>query len=229
MIIPQRNPYFPNPDIQTWLVDFDETLAIGSLTWALQYGFPKFSREHQLNYDEDRVQQIMLLLQERSRQEPDTPALLTALFDMMNWPRSLQNQFLADLRSSYHPVLFEDTLPFLEKLHKDRRRVYIVSNNKRTPEHMKLLHIDEYINGVFTPHICPNTQPKPHSSLWEYITKQEIEIDPQTTGVIGDDPWADGAFAETCDLPCWIVDRTKRFSKMYAQKPYHWVKSLQEI
>ncbi|MBA3868867.1 MAG: HAD family hydrolase [Anaerolineae bacterium] len=219
----------PTHIVETWLVDFDETLAVGSLTWALQNAFPTFIQEHQLKYDQERLQQVMLSLQERSRQEPDTPTLLAALFEKMAWPQDLQNQFLTDLRSSYHPTLFEDTIPFLEQLRNHNRRVYIVSNNKRTPDHVNLLGINEYINGVFTPHACPDTQPKPHSSLWEFIKKQQKEIDPQKTAIIGDDPWADGAFADVCGLPCWIVDRQQRFLKMYPQRDYHWVTSLQDI
>lgn len=229
MIASSKNTPFPQREIRTWLIDFDETLAVGSLTWALQYAFPKFIHDYQLEHDEVRLQQTMLALQERSRQEPDTPTLLAALFEKMDWPHSLQEQFLSDLRSSYRPILFADTQPFLERLAHNNRRVYVVSNNKRTPDHVKLLGLEEFINGVFTPHSCPDTQPKPHSSLWEYITKQHTEIDPHTTGIIGDDPWADGAFAEKCGLPCWIVDRAKRFSIMYEHKPYHWVKSLQDI
>jgi FMN phosphatase YigB (HAD superfamily) len=224
-----NNINIPISDVQTWLVDFDETLAYGNLTWVLQHSIPKFVQEYELNYDEVHLQQVMLLLQERGRQNPDTLLLLTALFEMMEWPPSLQNQLLANLRSNYRPILFDDTLPFLEQLRTDNCHVYIVSNNKRTPEHLQLLRIHEYISGVFTPHNCPGTQPKPHSSLWTYIMAQEVEIDPQTTAIVGDDPWTDGGFAESCSLSCWIVDRMKRFSKMYSQRPYHWVQSLLDI
>jgi FMN phosphatase YigB (HAD superfamily) len=225
----QSELHSPKFNVRTWLVDFDETLATGNLTWALQYTIPKFTQEYQLNYDEKQLGQIILVLQERSRQYPDTPTLLTALFDMMEWPHSLQNQFMTDLRSSYRPVLFEDTLPFLKQSRKDGRAVYVVSNNKRTPEHVNLLQLDGYIEGIFTPHTCANTKPKPHISLWRYITERHIEIDPQTTAIIGDDPWADGAFADACGIPCWIIDRTKRFAQMYPEKPYHWIQSLQDI
>jgi FMN phosphatase YigB (HAD superfamily) len=188
-----------------------------------------FVRKHQLTYDETHLQETMLVLQERGRQNPDTASLLMSLFEMMHWPANLQNQFLDDLRSSYRPTLFEDSLPFLQQLRINKHRVYVLSNNKRTPEHVHFLNLDEYIEGVFTPHICPNTQPKPHPSLWKFVLAQYPDIDPQETRVIGDDPWSDGVFAESCDLPCWILDRSNRFSYMYSDKRYHWVTSLLAI
>jgi FMN phosphatase YigB (HAD superfamily) len=217
----------PNP--RTWLIDFDETLASGNLTQVFQHTFPKFIQENQLTYDKGRLGQVMLALQERARQQPDTEMLLSALFEEMEWPSDLKYQFLEDIRSNTRPNLFEDALPFLEQLREQNNRVYVVSNNKRTPDHVRLLGIEVYIDGVFTPHSCPDTQPKPHNSLWNYITAQNTEIDIATTSVIGDDPWSDGAFAEACGLPCWIVDRMSRFSHMYHQKPYRWVQSLLEI
>jgi FMN phosphatase YigB (HAD superfamily) len=214
--------------VQTWLVDFDETLAVGSLTWVLGY-FPKFVHMHQLDADNARLQQVMLVLQERGRQTPDSMSLLKSLFEMMEWPSALQNQLLADLRSQFQPTLFDDALPFLERLHSYNRRVYIISNNKRTPEHVNLLGIGQYVTEVLTPHSCPDTQPKPHPSLWNYLVMRQAEIDPGTTAIIGDDPWSDGGFAESCGLPCWIVDRQKRFSEMFRHKPYQWVQSLLDV
>ncbi len=215
--------------IQTWLVDFDETLAVSHLSWVFQHLFPQFSREHQLDYDEGRLHQVLLVLQERSRQNPDTAQLLAVLFEEMEWPSTLLTQFSLDLQSSYTPSLFEDSVPFLERLYNSGRHIYIISNNRHTPKHIQLFGIDKYIRGVFTPHNSPDTQPKPHSSLWNYITAHHTDINPATTVVIGDDPWSDGAFAQACSLPCWIVDRTQRFSDMYKQKPYHWVQSLLDI
>ncbi len=225
-------PAMPPTDlshIQTWLVDFDETLAVSSLSWVLQHQFPLFCREHQLAYDAARLDQVILSLQEIGRQNPDTAYLMGQLFEMMAWPTDLQGQFEADLKANYTPSLFEDSIPFLKRLHEDNRRVYIVSNNRYTPKHVQLFGLEPYICGVFTPHICPDTQPKPHNSLWAYLTAQHTDINPQATVVVGDDPWSDGAFAQGCNLPCWIVDRAQRFTEMYKQKPYYWVRSLLDI
>lgn len=213
----------------TWLLDFDETLASGNLTWALQQAFPKFIRDNHLAVDSARLQQTMLTLQERARQTPNSALLLGMLFETMGWPRDLQSQLLEDIKSNYRPALFEDALPFLERLRQGRQRVYIVSNNKHTPEHIQLVGIEPYIQGVFTPFTCPDTQPKPHVSLWNYIAKHEAGIDPRAAVIVGDDPWSDGRFADACQLPCWIVDRMQRFSEMVNDKPYRWIQSLREI
>jgi len=217
------------PSPKTWLVDFDETLASGSLTKAFQYSFPKFVLENQLVYDVTHLQEAMLTLQERARQNPDTELLLGILFEMMGWPMDLRHQFLRDIQTNSHPILFEDTVPFLEKLRANKQNIYIVSNNKYTPAHVRSLDLEKYISGVFTPYICPDTQPKPHSSLWEYILTRESDIDPLKSIVIGDDPWSDGAFAERCGLQCWIIDRMNRFSHMYNQKSYRWTQSLLQV
>jgi FMN phosphatase YigB (HAD superfamily) len=147
----------------------------------------------------------------------------------MNWPHELAQSLLDDLFLNQKPALFDDALPFLERLLERRERILVVSNNPRTPQHISLLQIEPYIQQIVTPHTCPDTLPKPHRSLWEYIVAHETDIDPETTFVVGDDPWSDGAFAEDCGLECWLVDRLGRFSELYAQKPYRWVRSLSEI
>ncbi len=215
--------------IQTWLVDFDETLAAGSLTWAFQEAFPKFVREHHLSYDTQRLKEVMRDLQQRANQEADPAPLLQHLFEAMQWPHHLQNQLFDDLLSNYPPTLFDDAIPFLTRLREKGHRVYIVSNNRRSPQYVPLLGLEEYILQIVTPHTCPGTQPKPHQSLWRYIADQDTAIDPQQTFVVGNDPWSDGAFAEACGLPCWIVDRMNQFSDMHDQKSYSWVQSLLEI
>jgi FMN phosphatase YigB (HAD superfamily) len=213
----------------TWLLDFDETLASSNITWAFQHAFPKFIREHHLAYDVDLLGKVVLRLQERASQNYELGPLLQELFDRMGWPQHLQGQLMDDLWSGYQPALYEDTLAFLDRLHQRKHRVLVVSNSPRTPDQIRLLGLESYVHQIFTPHICANTQPKPHLSLWEYILEHETNIDPTTTIVVGDDPWSDGAFAEACGLNCWIVDRMDRFSTMQSQKNYRWVRSLLEI
>lgn len=215
--------------MQTWLVDFDETLATSSITWAFQDAFPKFTREHGLRYDAARLEQVMLVLQERITQNPDVDSLLHFLFEQMDWPAHLEKPFLADLMSGYQPALFDDALPFLERLRDKKRQVYIVSNNRRTPDHVRLLGVESYISGIFTPFVCEGTQPKPHASLWEYLLKEALDVDPETSVVVGDDPWSDGAFADACGLTCWIIDRRNRFASLRGERPYRWIQSLHEI
>ncbi len=213
----------------TWLVDFDETLASGNITWAFQYTFPKFIRAHHLNVDPERLASILLVLQERVSQDPDVTPLLRELFEHMDWPQELGQSLLDDLFQNYRPALFDDALPFLNRLNEKHERVLVVSNNPRTPGQVRLLEIEPYVHRVITPDTCPDTLPKPHRSLWEFILANETGIDPEATIVVGDDPWSDGAFADDCGLSCWIVDRMSRFTELYDQRPYRWVRSLSEI
>jgi FMN phosphatase YigB (HAD superfamily) len=217
------------PPIKTWLVDFDETLASSSITWAFREAIPKFVREHQLTFDENTFASVALTMQERSSQSNDIDALLRDFFELMGWPLGAQHQLLDDLLSNYRPTLFDDTVEFLERLKSANQRVFIVSNNNRTPEHAELLRISGYADGVFTPNLVPGAKPKPHPSMWEHIASTVENIDPRSAIVIGDDPWSDGKFAEACNLPCWIVDRMNRFTAMRGQTPYFWVSTLADI
>jgi FMN phosphatase YigB (HAD superfamily) len=65
--------------------------------------------------------------------------------------------------------------------------------------------------------------------MWDYIVRQNLDIDPENTIVVGDDPWSEGSFAATCGLHCWIVDRMDRFSTLGDTSTYQRVRSLLEI
>ena len=214
---------------KTWLLDFDETLASSNITWALQHAFPSFISEHDLEYHPERLGKVLLSLQERASQQYELDLLVHELFERMEWPHHLHSRLMDDLWSNYQPALYDDTLIFLDRLRAKQHHVLVVSNSPRTPDQIQLLGLERYVHQVFTPHTCANTQPKPHLSLWDYILAREVETDPETTVVVGDDPWSDGAFADACGLECWIVDRMNRFTDMHSQKSYRWVGSLLEI
>lgn len=216
---------------KTWLIDFDETLASGSITWAFQSAFPKFIQAHHLRMDNERLARVMLVMQERTSQSADyDPAeLVEELFEQMEWPAELAQPLLQDLFENYQPALFDDALPFLQRLREKQQRIFVLSNNPRTPRHIRLIEIDQLVERVLTPDTCPDTFPKPHRSLWDFIVANEVDIDPANTVVVGDDPWSDGSFAEACGLDCWLVDRLSRFSALYSARPYQWVRSLDEI
>lgn len=214
--------------LPTWLLDFDDTLATGSMTWTIHAAVPKLVRQHELPYDAHKLADMMLVMQERIAHTPDIQLLLAELFDGMRWPYRLQEEFLDDLLTNYQSTLYEDVVPFLERLRAQGHRVFIVSNNQRTPDNVQLLGIDGYVDRVYTPRNSPGTRSKPHASIWHYII-HEVDIDPSVTVVVGDDPWSDGAFADACDLPCWIVDRMDRFTPSRRNLNYHWVSSLADI
>lgn len=214
---------------KTWLLDFDETLASGSITWAFQHTFPKFIREYNLQSDPARLHAVMLDLQERINRDPDPMPLLDDLFTTMAWTPELKQPLLKDVLSNYQPTLFDDTLPFLSYLRENGQRIMIVSNNPRTPDHARLLSLEPLVDRVITPRTYPDALPKPHPSLWDRLVANETDVDPQNTVVVGDDPWSDGAFAAACGLDCWIIDRLNRFEEICVQQQYRRVQKLLEI
>ncbi len=214
---------------RTWILDFDETLASGSITWALQDAFPKFIAEHQLRFDAKRLKGLILELQEAASRDSSPAPLVERLFEEMQWPSHLQQRLLEDVFSNYKPELFEDAEPFLKRLREHDDRVLIVSNNPRTLQQIPLLGLEHYFAGVFTPSSVPGTRPKPDRSLWDHIIGLQAEIDPDHTVVVGDDPWSEGEFSSVCGLQCWIVDRMDRFAEVAAGKSYHLVRSLLDI
>lgn len=214
---------------ENWFLDFDETLATSAITWGLDYAFPKLIAQHRLSNDLVRFHQAILVAQERTNRESDLRSILYDLFEALDWPHELEDALMGDIFTNYQPELFDDAVPFLEQLRQKGRKVYIVSNNPISPKHIEALDLGRYVTQIFTPKLYPNCQPKPHRSLWDAITASYAEINPRTSVFIGDDPWSDGAFAENCDLPCWLVDRMDRFGALHAKQPYRRVRSLLEI
>lgn len=214
----------------TWLIDFDDTLASGSLTWAIQDAFPKLIRENDLTHDPAQLDRVMLRLQERSNQNIALDVLLRELFESMSWPRELERTFIRDLTTSYKPQLFEDAAPFLRRLKSQHKRVIVLSNNPHSQENVQALGIDNYVDTVLTPYNAgSDTRPKPHRSLWDFVLSSHVDIDPATTTVVGDDPWSDGAFARACGLHCWIVDRGGRVTEQATAHGCRLVRSLLDI
>src|SRR5437763_1744939 len=122
-----------------WFIDFDDTLAIGPMTWALNHVVPSMIEEHKLPYDAD------LFLEQTLRAQQEA------------------NLGLGD------------------------------------------------------------------DAVLDYIIKQHTIPADETYTIVGDDPWSDGSFADTCQINCWILDRLDRYARLYPGKTYRWVRSLDEI
>lgn len=212
-----------------WLVDFDETLASGIITWGFGGAFTRLTNEHKLPWDMTRFAQAMLVAQERGSQSPDPLPILDELFDTMGWPRDLKMNLLADLQANYAPELFDDTLPFLQHVRDNGGEVYIVSNNPRTVKSAEALGLEPYISRILTPVLYPGSEAKPHRSLWDQLRTLNPAINDDNAVVVGDDPWSDALFASNCGLPCYVVDRLERFETLHDHYTCEWVTTLTEI
>jgi len=213
-----------------WVIDFNETLASGNISWALENAFPRLIQQHQLPYDAARLHQAMLAGQEQSKREKLSPnALVHTLFEAMGWPEALEQPLLDDVVTNARPKLFDDTLPFLTRLKSLGKRILVVSNNPTSRQYVAHLNLEGYVDGIYTPADLPGTLPKPHRSLWDAVMTADAQVTPENSAIIGDDPWSDGSFATHCGITCWIVDRRGRFQHLREDKRYHWVEGLLDI
>ena len=215
---------------RNWLIDFDETLASGNITWAMETAFPKLIQQHRLAYDPARLHQAMLEGQEMSNRGEQSPTVLVHhLFAALEWPHELEQQLLDDVMNNYQPTLFADSLPFLTALKRLNKRVLVISNNPMSRKLITLLEIEGYIDAIYTPEKHPGALPKPHRSLWDVVLAADPGVTADNSAVVGDDPWSDGSFALNCGIPCWIVDRKGRFTHLQGETGYHWVAGLLDI
>jgi len=214
---------------QNWFLDFDDTLASGPTTWGLRYALPKLIREQALPLEPAKYHAAVLVAQARAAENPDLQPILDDLFDSQGWPRALQPLLLSDIQANYRATLFEDALPFLQRLTGNGHAVFILSNNPRAPLLTEQLGIVPFVKRVFTPKLCPGTQPKPHPSLWQYVMAKQTGVNLENSSLVGDDPWSDAAFAEACGLPFWIIDRDDRFGDVKFGGRFGRVKSLLDI
>jgi FMN phosphatase YigB (HAD superfamily) len=209
-----------------WFIDFDDTLASGPITWALDYAFPQMIQDHRLECDAERFAQAVLHAQERANIDGDAQAILDELFDTMRWPHSLQSELEQAIYRNYQPALFDDALVFLERLRAAGQPIYIASNNQHARHWASHLGIAHYFHAIFTPATCP---PKPHRGFWDHILTVLPDLDASAACFIGDDPWSDGVFAEVLGVECWIIDRASRYQPLHSRRPYRWVRSLRDI
>jgi FMN phosphatase YigB (HAD superfamily) len=196
------------------LVDFDDTLAVGPTTWGIEQFLPALMARHGLTVEPQRLEIALLRAQAAAATRFDEAGLLDDFLSELGWPESLRDELAAGMRAEFAFALFPDTLPFLEGLRQRRVRVFVVSNNNRSPRIATELGIAGYIEGFFIPAMNPAYQPKPHRSMFDAARSVVVELGPTTTVMVGDDPWSDGAFAAAAGLPCWIVDRSRRYDRV---------------
>lgn len=201
--------------VTNWFLDFDDTLASGSTTWGWKHALPKLVRDHQLPFDRERFQRAAQAAQARVADSAALEPAIEQFFQTMGWPAALQKALIEDVLTAYEPELFADAVPFLDRLRAARHTIYIVSNNPRSVALAQRLGVAPYIARFFTPDAHADGLAKPDPRLWAHIVAAADGVTAQNSAVVGDDPWTDGAFAEQCDLACWLVDRDERFGALY--------------
>ena len=217
--------------IQHWIIDFDETLGKSWDTWAMEVVFPQFIKEHQLAINFEELKQSLVAAQavNIANHEADAFFLVRGIFETMGWSQQLVSQFLQEVEANFLPDLFEDAIPFLKRLQEQQKKVYIVSNNHMSAKRAEYFGLLTYVEAVLTPHSFAGAPRKPDKAVWDALKSLYPNLSEESTVVVGDDPWSEGLFAEVCGLPCWIVDRNRRYQQLYATKPYQWVQTLDDI
>jgi FMN phosphatase YigB (HAD superfamily) len=201
----------PFAGVRTVLVDFDDTLAVGPITWGIERFLPDVMARHGLTPDRARLDAALLQAQEMSAVAYDNEQVLTNFLASMDWPKELWADLEVGFRFEFAFSLFEDTLPFLRHLRGRGVRTVVVSNNNRSPQLAAELGIAEHLAGFVTPSMHESLRPKPHPSMFGAVRAMWPDLDLTTTVLIGDDPWSDAAFAAACRLPCLLIDRGRRY------------------
>ncbi len=192
---------------------------VGPITWALDSVLPRLIAEHGLESDPRRLDAALLRGQEQAARGQNDMEILPVLFDEMGWDHRLIEPLAREVFEHYTPSLFDDTLPFLERV----GGVYVLSNNKHAPEIAADLGITPYVTEFFTPKLLGIERGKPHRELWDAVLKR-VSVDNPL--LVGDNPWLDEAFAAACGIECCLVDRLDRFAALTSCRR---VRSLAEI
>jgi FMN phosphatase YigB (HAD superfamily) len=198
-------------EVRTVLVDFDDTLAVGPVTWGIETFLPEVMARHGLAPDRARLDAALIAAQELAAEKFDDDQVLTGFLAEMDWPEELYADLAVGFGFEFAFSLFDETLPFLRWLRERGVRAFVVSNNNRSPRLAEELGIADHLAGFITPSMDESLRPKPDPSMFNAVLAQLPDLDPETTVMIGDDPWSDAGFAAACGLPCLLVDRTRRY------------------
>ncbi len=190
-----------------WFFDFDDTLVIGPVTWALSTVLPTLIRDNALPYDAAQFDTVLLRAQEQAANGSSEMEVLNTMFRELGWPQHLQDELVRITFNEYIPILFDDTLAFLQRM----GSIYVLSNNNHAPEIAQQLGLAPYIARYFTPKLCDVEHGKPQPDLWSVVS---AAVETDNAVLVGDDPWSDGAFSDACGIDCLLVDRLDRFGSL---------------
>src|SRR5262249_4943117 len=136
-------------DRMNWFLDFDDTLALGPITWAIQTVLPDLIQRNALAYDAAKLDKLVLDTQRDNVQRAKDTEMLDTVFQEMGWPDSLKANLLEKVFDQYTPVLFSDTLPFLQHMTANGQALYILSNNNHAPQIAEALAINQFFAAIF--------------------------------------------------------------------------------
>jgi hypothetical protein len=76
-----------------WILDFDDTLAVGPNTWAFEVVLPQLIQERNLPYDKALFDSVMLQAQEKANnQDLDDAEVFNFVFQSLNWTHDLRSE-----------------------------------------------------------------------------------------------------------------------------------------
>lgn len=209
---------------KVWLLDLDDTVQVGPLSWAAVNLFPEIAAQAGRPLAPARFEEGYARAHELFDTGADETTLVEAIFHALDWPLTLVPTVIERFHHDYRPALFDDTLEFLDRLSSKGHILYVLSNSRRARAVVNALGLRHYFTDVLTPHECA-VAAKPTPALWHYL-KDRIGISEAEAVVVGDNLWTDGLFAKNCGLDCIIVDRFRLYT---STGPHKLVHSLQEL
>jgi len=210
---------------KVWLLDMDDTLLVGPLSWASVNVFPGIAQQLNRPIDPEAFERGYIRSQNVFSEGGDDTAVAEALFAPLGWPKELIPDAARRFREEYRPALFDDTVAFLDRLASRGYSTYVLSNNSHSSMFAEALRIRSYFKDILTPKGC-GLRGKPTPELWEYLKGRTGAVEDETV-LVGNNLQTDGKFSENCGLDCIIVDRFGRYS--FYNGPCPIVRSLADI
>jgi FMN phosphatase YigB (HAD superfamily) len=213
-------------DYHTWLLDLDDTLQVGPLSWATVHIFPEIIAQTGIKPERATFEAAYARAQEIYNAGGSNEVLGDEFFQILGWPVALKTAIIERFTKEYQPALFEDTPAFLDWAAGRGDRLYITANNKWARSVCQLLGISHYFAEILTP-ADSGVSGKPSPAMWEYLKARTGLTEDADVVLVGNNLTTDGAFARNCGLDCIIVDRYQRFADM-PEHCFH-VTSLSDI
>jgi FMN phosphatase YigB (HAD superfamily) len=196
-----------------WLLDLDDTLQIGPLSWASIHLFPDLIAQTGIKPEKAVFEAAYARANDAYRLGGDNDVVGDEFFRVIGWSPDLKADVIKRFASGYRPALFDETLPFLEWAVGRGDTLYVVTNNNVARPICKALGLMPYVRDVLTPRDC-NVTGKPSTGLWDYLKANTGITENADVVMVGNHLTTDAAFARNCGLDCILVDRLDRFDAL---------------